>query len=99
HFHIGSQVTNIRNIKTAIREASQFYVQLYKMGLPIEYIRLPAGPSAPGAGDPRFSPAGRRAVPLLRRSRGHRGIPVLEHHPRRPPRRRRTAGRNVRGRQ
>ncbi|MBO4397043.1 MAG: biosynthetic arginine decarboxylase [Bacteroidaceae bacterium] len=43
HFHIGSQVTNIRNIKTAIREASQFYVQLYKMGLPIEYIDAGGG--------------------------------------------------------
>ena len=26
HFHIGSQVTRIRHIKTALREASQFYV-------------------------------------------------------------------------
>jgi Arginine decarboxylase (spermidine biosynthesis) len=28
HFHIGSQVTKIRRIKIALREASQFYVQL-----------------------------------------------------------------------
>jgi arginine decarboxylase len=28
HFHIGSQVTKIRRIKLALREASQFYVQL-----------------------------------------------------------------------
>ncbi len=32
HFHIGSQVTKIRRIKTALREASQFYVQLHSMG-------------------------------------------------------------------
>ena len=43
HFHIGSQVTNIRNIKTAIREASQFYVQLYKMGFPISFIDAGGG--------------------------------------------------------
>jgi arginine decarboxylase len=30
HFHIGSQVTNIRRIKTALKEVSQFYVQLKK---------------------------------------------------------------------
>ena len=32
HFHIGSQITKIRRIQTALREASQFYVQLHKMG-------------------------------------------------------------------
>ena len=32
HLHIGSQVTKIRRIKTALREASQFYVQLHVMG-------------------------------------------------------------------
>ena len=35
HFHIGSQVTNIRRIKTALKEASQFYVQLQNMGYSI----------------------------------------------------------------
>jgi arginine decarboxylase len=32
HFHIGSQVNKIRRIKIAIREASQFYVQLHLNG-------------------------------------------------------------------
>ena len=32
HFHIGSQITKIRRIQTALREAAQFYVQLHKMG-------------------------------------------------------------------
>src|SRR5665811_292296 len=32
HFHIGSQVTQIRRIKIALREASEFYVQLHKNG-------------------------------------------------------------------
>ncbi|MDI3521388.1 MAG: arginine decarboxylase, partial [Anaerophaga sp.] len=31
HFHIGSQVNKIRRIKNALREASQFYVELYKL--------------------------------------------------------------------
>ena len=32
HFHIGSQITKIRRIQTALREASNFYIQLHKMG-------------------------------------------------------------------
>ena len=43
HFHIGSQVTKIRRIKTALREASQFYVQLYKMGFPVEFVDIGGG--------------------------------------------------------
>ena len=30
HYHIGSQVTKIRSIKIALKEAAQFYVQLHK---------------------------------------------------------------------
>ena len=40
HFHIGSQVTKIRRIKTALREASQFYVQLHSMGFNVECVVL-----------------------------------------------------------
>ena len=43
HFHIGSQVTNIRYVKTAIREASQFYVQLRKMGYGVEFVDAGGG--------------------------------------------------------
>ena len=43
HFHIGSQVTNIRKIKTAFREASNFYVQLFKLGCQIEYVDIGGG--------------------------------------------------------
>lgn len=43
HFHIGSQVTKIRRIKIALREASQFYVQLHKMGFNIEYVDIGGG--------------------------------------------------------
>ena len=43
HFHIGSQITKIRRIKTALREASQFYVQLHKMGFNIEFVDTGGG--------------------------------------------------------
>lgn len=43
HFHIGSQITKIRRIKNALREASQFYVQLAKMGFDIDFIDIGGG--------------------------------------------------------
>ena len=43
HFHIGSQVTKIRRIKVALREASQFYVQLRKMGFEVEFVDIGGG--------------------------------------------------------
>ncbi|SDC42778.1 biosynthetic arginine decarboxylase [Williamwhitmania taraxaci] len=43
HFHIGSQVNKIRRIKIALREASQFYVQLYKMGFNIDFVDIGGG--------------------------------------------------------
>jgi arginine decarboxylase len=43
HFHIGSQVTKIRRIKIALREASQFYVQLRAMGFDIEFVDIGGG--------------------------------------------------------
>ena len=43
HFHIGSQVTKIRRIKIALREASQFYVQLRKLGFNVEFVDIGGG--------------------------------------------------------
>jgi arginine decarboxylase len=43
HFHIGSQITKIRRIQTALREASQFYVQLHQMGYNVEYVDCGGG--------------------------------------------------------
>lgn len=43
HFHIGSQVTKIRRIKNALREASQFYVQLRSLGFNIEFVDIGGG--------------------------------------------------------
>jgi arginine decarboxylase len=43
HFHIGSQVTKIRRIKTALREAAQFYVQLHKLGFNLDFVDIGGG--------------------------------------------------------
>jgi arginine decarboxylase len=43
HFHIGSQITKIRRIKNALREATQFYVQLSKLGYDIDFIDIGGG--------------------------------------------------------
>ena len=43
HFHIGSQITKIRRIKNALREAMQFYVQLSKMGYSIDFVDIGGG--------------------------------------------------------
>ncbi|WP_294082818.1 biosynthetic arginine decarboxylase [Proteiniphilum sp. UBA5384] len=43
HFHIGSQITKIRRIKTALREAAQFYVQLHSLGFKIKYVDIGGG--------------------------------------------------------
>ena len=43
HFHIGSQITKIRRIQTALREASQFYVQLHNMGYDVDFVDCGGG--------------------------------------------------------
>lgn len=43
HFHIGSQITKIRRIKNALREAMQFYVQLSKMGFSLDFVDIGGG--------------------------------------------------------
>lgn len=43
HFHIGSQVTKIRRIKNALREAVQFYVQLTRMGFNLGFVDIGGG--------------------------------------------------------
>ena len=43
HFHIGSQITKIRRIKNALREAVQFYVQLTRMGFNLDFVDIGGG--------------------------------------------------------
>ena len=38
HFHMGSQISNVRDIANGMREAVRFYVELSKMGLDIRYM-------------------------------------------------------------
>ncbi len=43
HFHIGSQITKIRKFKNALRECSQFFVQIRKLGCAVEYVDIGGG--------------------------------------------------------
>ncbi|MBT6326072.1 MAG: biosynthetic arginine decarboxylase [Bdellovibrionales bacterium] len=43
HFHIGSQVSNIRSIKEAVTEAGRIYVELTKLGINVEYFNVGGG--------------------------------------------------------
>lgn len=43
HFHIGSQITKIRRIQTALREAAQFYISLHKMGYNVDFVDCGGG--------------------------------------------------------
>ena len=43
HFHIGSQITKIRRIQTALREASQYYINLHKMGYNVDFVDCGGG--------------------------------------------------------
>jgi arginine decarboxylase len=43
HFHIGSQISSIAVIKDALREASQIYVELVKLGANMKYLDVGGG--------------------------------------------------------
>ncbi len=43
HFHIGSQVTNIRHIKTALVEAARIYVDMVKSGAGLQILDVGGG--------------------------------------------------------
>jgi arginine decarboxylase len=43
HFHLGSQISSIRNVKEALREAGRTYVELYKLGAPLRYLDVGGG--------------------------------------------------------
>ena len=43
HFHLGSQISNIRNIKDGLREAGRYYCELVKMGVPLRYLDVGGG--------------------------------------------------------
>ncbi len=43
HFHIGSQVTQITVIKKALNEAGRMFVEMSKLGAPLEYLDVGGG--------------------------------------------------------
>lgn len=43
HFHIGSQLTDIRAIKDAVNESARIYAELHKMGFALEYVDVGGG--------------------------------------------------------
>lgn len=43
HFHMGSQVANIGDIKTALREAGRYYAELRALGAPIAVVDVGGG--------------------------------------------------------
>jgi len=43
HFHLGSQITNIRKIKSGLREVAQFYIQILQMGMGVEFVDVGGG--------------------------------------------------------
>ena len=43
HFHLGSQIPNIRNIRDGVKEACRFYLELYREGAPLGYFNIGGG--------------------------------------------------------
>jgi arginine decarboxylase len=43
HYHLGSQIPNIRDIRTGVRETARFYAEMIKEGAPMGYIDLGGG--------------------------------------------------------
>ena len=43
HFHLGSQISAIRAVKNALREAGRFYVEVCRLGAPLKYFDAGGG--------------------------------------------------------
>ncbi|MGI8410536.1 MAG: biosynthetic arginine decarboxylase, partial [Pyrinomonadaceae bacterium] len=43
HFHIGSQLTDIKRIKNAMKEAARTYAKIHQMGIPVDYLDVGGG--------------------------------------------------------
>ena len=43
HFHLGSQITNIRHVKAALIEAARIYTELHQRGAGLEYMNVGGG--------------------------------------------------------
>ena len=89
HFHLGSQITNIRNIKDALTEAARVYTELHRVGAGVKYIDVGGGLGIDYDGSQtdfessrQLHPAGirqRRRLPHQERLRRGRR-PAPDHH-------------------
>ncbi|MFO7529113.1 MAG: biosynthetic arginine decarboxylase [Marinobacter sp.] len=43
HFHLGSQIANIRDIQTGLKECARFYAELHSLGAPIGTVDIGGG--------------------------------------------------------
>ncbi|NWO04970.1 MAG: biosynthetic arginine decarboxylase [Alteromonadaceae bacterium] len=43
HFHLGSQIANIRDIQTGLRECARFYTELRQLGAPVGTVDIGGG--------------------------------------------------------
>ena len=43
HFHLGSQIANIRDIQTGLRECARFYSELRQLGAPVDTVDIGGG--------------------------------------------------------
>src|SRR5690606_22919826 len=43
HFHLGSQIPNIRGIRAGVQEACRYYIELVREGAPLGYMDLGGG--------------------------------------------------------
>jgi len=43
HFHMGSQISNVRDIANGMREATRYFVELRRLGVPLEIVDVGGG--------------------------------------------------------
>ncbi len=43
HFHIGSQITDIKRVKNAMKEAARVYSKIHQLGLPVDFLDIGGG--------------------------------------------------------
>src|SRR3546814_15220748 len=43
HFHMGSQISNVRDIARGMREATRYFVELSQLGAVIDYVDVGGG--------------------------------------------------------
>jgi arginine decarboxylase len=43
HFHMGSQISNVRDIANGMREATRYFIELSRLGVPLEIVDVGGG--------------------------------------------------------